>query len=68
MTTTKKLRIVLLAGIVGFIGLAASETVCDPRLLQFRLDRRGRSRASAHACQRCRDGAAHGAALRGRRV
>jgi hypothetical protein len=43
-------------------------TVCDSRLLQFCLDRGGRSRASAHACQRCRDGAAHGAALRGRRV
>src|SRR3954451_10134829 len=43
-------------------------TVCDSRLLQFCLDRRGRSWASAHACQRCRHCAAHGAALRSRRV
>ena len=68
MTMTMKLRMILLAGTVGFIGLGASEQFALPRLLQFCLDRRGHGRASAHACQRRRDGAAHGAALRGRRV
>ena len=68
MTMTRKLRMILLAGTDRLYRARSFWNSLRSRHRRFRLDRRGQGRASAHAGQRRRRGAAHGAALRGRRV
>ena len=67
MTAWKKIRLLLLAGMIGVGGLELGKTV-DPRLSRPDRERRGGSGASADARQRSRGSPAHNPAMRSRRL
>ena len=67
MTMWKKIRLLLLAGMIGVGGLELGDQLSIP-LPQSDRERRGGGWASADARQRCRDGPAHNPAMRSGRL
>ena len=68
MKTIKILGIVVIAGIIMTFGSEIGERLSVPENSEFGADCRSQSRASANPRERCRGGAALGAALCGWRV
>ena len=64
MNTLKILVIVLTFGVIAIFGSEIGERISLPGAQKFGADGRSQSRTSADPGERCRGGAAHGAALR----
>ena len=68
MSMSKRLGVLLIAGVVVIFGAELGDRFVHPGSSQRDPECRSPCWSSTHACQRCRRGTTHGATLRGRRI